>query len=111
MAASDQYAPVMNDTKWWELRNAMLETEDTPRWRTRCIDNGYISGWDMEWCYHFTEGGFKDIEWLEIEITSQSQRTLVLRILRYIHVPGEVVDVGFRVYGYVLLGENVQYIA
>lgn len=29
------------------------------------MDNDYVSDWDMEWHYHFTEGGFKDIEWVE----------------------------------------------
>jgi len=54
--------PVMNNTKWEELRAAMLELGmPSPKWRTRIIGSGVESGWDSEWFYHFKEGGYTDL--------------------------------------------------
>jgi hypothetical protein len=65
---------VMSDTKWDELRLAMYELKATPAWRTKCWENGYISEWDKEWFYHFREGGYELIEWVEIRIESEEQK-------------------------------------
>lgn len=102
---------VMNTTKWQELRIAMHElTSNRPKWRTKCVTNGYISEWDGEWYYHFSEGGFKEIEWVEIKVENEEQKRMVLKELKSIHLPGHEVDVGYKVYGYVQSGQLVDYI-
>ena len=104
--------PLMNDTKWDELRLAMYDLNaQRPRWRTKDLESGYICRWDGEWFYHFSEGGYATIEWLEIEITSPAQEQLVRDALRVIHVPGERTDIGFRVYGYAPIGTAINYIS
>jgi hypothetical protein len=101
----------MNNTKWDELRLAMYSLGDQrPRWRTRSTTNGYICPWDGEWFYHFREGGYDTIEWVEIEIRSKEQKDLVLEQLRKIHVPGEVSEHGFIVFGYTPAGRPVEYL-
>lgn len=103
--------PVMNNTKWRELQTAMYELEDVDtRWRTRCVDNGFVSAWDGEWFYHFSEGGYAYIEWVEIRVESEREREIVLSLLKKIHVPGEVTEHGFKVFGYVPVGQTVEYL-
>lgn len=43
----------MNNTKWEEIRSAMLDSPNTHQWRTKVIKTGYICPWDGEWYYHF----------------------------------------------------------
>jgi len=103
--------PVLNNTKWRELQSAMYGlNSDSPKWRTRCITNGYISDWDGEWFYHFSEGGFTDIEWVELKIDSEEQRKLVLPILQAIHLPGEITEAGYKIYGYIKEGFSVDFL-
>lgn len=102
--------PVMNNTKWKEIQEAMYGLQQKPQWRTRCVTNGYISNWDGEWFYHFSEGGFKDIEWVEIKVENNEQFELVSSSLKSIHVPGEKIENGFKVYGYIRDGESVEYL-
>ena len=100
----------MNNTKWDELRLAMYSLEPTPRWRTKDVDSGYESDWDREWFYHFREGGYDTIEWVEIEVPPETERETILKVLRQIHVPGEPTELGFRVFGYSPSGESVDYL-
>ncbi len=101
----------MNDTKWDELRLAMYSLNQlAPRWRTYDVENGYVSNWDREWYYHFRQGGYRTIEWIEIEIVSDRQRELVLDRLRQVHVPGEASDRGFLVFGHLPSGQTVDYL-
>lgn len=79
--------PAMNDTQWEELRMAMLALADSPRWRNRIVDTGYESAWDGEWFYHFRDGGYSDLEWVEIKVNSPAQEEAVLAVLREIHAP------------------------
>ena len=104
-------AGVMNNTKWEELRLAMYGLgELTPAWRTRDIKTGYVSSWDKEWFYHFRNGGYDTIEWVEIQLTSPEQRAAVLAALVSIHAPGERVEQGVRIFGYVPVGTVVGYL-
>jgi hypothetical protein len=104
--------PLMNDTKWDELRRAMYELDDlAPRWRARDVENGHLSEWDREWFHHFREGGYRFIQWVEIAVDTVEQRAAVLAELVRIHVPGERTECGYRVFGYVKTGEAVDYIA
>jgi Family of unknown function (DUF6678) len=102
--------PVMNDTKWDELRIAMYELgELCPSWRTMDL-SGYVSPWDREWYYHFRDGGYGSIEWLEIRVTTTKEDAAVEAALHEIGVPGHRVEHGFRVYGYARAGAAVNYI-
>ena len=102
---------VMNNTKWRELQMAMINLQEKkPYWRTRCITNGYVSNWDGDWHYHFSEGGFKDIEWVELKVKNEEQKGSVLSVLKSINLPGEVTDIGFMLYGYIDEGDVVDYI-
>jgi hypothetical protein len=104
--------PVMNDTKWDELRLGMYGLgKQSPRYRTRALENGYESSWDGEWYYHFRDGGYRSIEWVEIEVTSSEQLMAVQDVLASIHVPGERTPLGFKVYGYMRPGMAVDYVA
>lgn len=89
--------PVMNNTKWDELRLAMYGLDHmSPRWRTKDV-SGYLSEWDGEWFHHFRSGGYDSIEWVEIQVTSPEQDAEVLTRLRKVHVPGQRIDGGYRV--------------
>ena len=89
----------------------MYELDDlTPRWRTRDVENGHLSGWDSEWFHHFRAGGYKFIQWVEIAVDTAEQRAAVLAELVRIHVPGEQTECGYRVFGYMKTGEAVDYI-
>lgn len=101
----------MNNTKWDELRLAMVQLGALkPQWRTRATGSGHLSGWDGEWFYHFREGGYETIEWVEIKVTSPEQRAGVLAALQLIHVPGEETPQGFQVFGHVPDGVAVAYV-
>lgn len=100
----------MNNTKWKEIQDAMYRLEQSPQWRTKCMTNGYISSWDREWFYHFSEGSFEDIEWVEIKVETDQQAKLIISLLKSIHVPGIQTDIGYKVYGYAQEGNSVDYL-
>jgi hypothetical protein len=103
--------PLMNDTKWNELRLAMYQLrQHSPQWRTLDVENGYLSEWDGEWFHHFQIGGYKTIEWCEIKITSRDQYDAVRDALEAVHVPGEQTEHGFKVIGYAQNGVAVDYL-
>ena len=106
-----QMSPLMNNTKWEELRLGMYNlAELSPKWRTKDLATGYTCPWDGEWFYHFRTGGYESTEWVEIQITSPEQEQAVLEVLRQIHVPGEKTAVGFKVFGYDVVGAGVEYL-
>ncbi|WP_235782766.1 DUF6678 family protein [Bradyrhizobium murdochi] len=100
---------VMNNTKWEELRLAMYAIEPAPRYRCMTIA-GYYSDEDAEWFYHFRAGGYDDIRYVDIFVESQSHREQVRRALKKIHLPGEETVEAFRVYGYALPGQSLDYL-
>ena len=102
--------PVMNNTKWEELRLAMYGVDPAPRFRTRTVETGHVSSWDSEWYHHFREGGYDSIEWVEIEPVDEDSHPLILAELRRIHVPGEFDEHRFVVRGHVPDGEPVDWI-
>ena len=75
------------------------------------MGTGYESAWNGDWYYHFRNGGYRDIEWAELRITSPQQRRAVRKRLVAIHLPGEETELGFRVFGYVPAGTVVDYIS
>lgn len=80
-----------------------------PRWRIK-ETNGHICPWDGEWFYHFRDGGYATIEWVEIQTSSVDQNAAILELLQEIHLPGHPIDQGFRVDGYVSEGVAVDWL-
>lgn len=101
--------PVMNNTKWNELRLAMYALDPSPAWSTLST-NGYRSRRDTEWFYHFRDGGYGDIVHVDIIVADDAMRQRVRNALRSIQVPGEEVEEGFRVFGYAADGQFVDYL-
>ena len=103
-------ASAMNNAKWEKIRVAMAGIEQSPGYRTGCINNGYISSWDYDWLYHFPIGGYKCIEWLEISCKTEAEKEAVSKALKKIHVPGKIIPTGFLIYGYIKGGRASDYI-
>jgi hypothetical protein len=101
--------PVMNNTKWNELRLEMYALTPTPAWSTLST-NGYNYGPDREWFHHFRAGGYEDIVHVDIHVETPTQRELVRSALRKVHVPGEETPEGFRVFGYLQDSQGADYI-
>ena len=101
--------PVMNNTKWDELRLAMYALDPHPRWSV-LNRNGYQSDPDGEWFYHFRIGGYEDIVHVDIFAQNPAQRDLIRSALCQIHVPGEETPEGFRVFGYLREGQAADYL-
>ena len=80
-----------------------------PRWRAKEL-SGYISSWDGEWFYHFRNGGYDSIEFVEIQILSAEQDAAVLAQIQRIHLPGHRIEHGFRIYGYAIDGVALNYL-
>ncbi len=101
--------PLMNNTKWNELRLGMHELESSPKWRTCDVETGYISNWDGDWFYHFRGDGYEAILWVEILIESSDQREEVFSELARIGLPGYENDSNFFVVGYAESGQMIDY--
>ena len=104
-------APVLSDTKWDELRLAMCALGDlSPQFRVKDIEATQPGPWDGEWYYHFREGGYRSMEWVELQLKDEAQRANVASILASINWPGVHTNGGFIVYGHVMPGTPVEYI-
>ncbi|WP_414933021.1 DUF6678 family protein [Vibrio europaeus] len=102
---------VMNKTKWNELRLKMSALEvHRPKWRTKDIESGHISEWYGDWYYHFELGGFRYIEWVELQTKDSIHHELIRVELQKIILPGNEIKNGFRVYGHIADGQFVEYI-
>lgn len=102
--------PLMNNTKWDQLRLAMYDLDDfSARWRTKDL-SGYLCDWDGEWFYHFRTSGYETIEWVEIQVLSAEQDEAVMQRLREIHLPSHRIEQGYRIYGYAALGAEIAYL-
>lgn len=99
----------MNNTKWDELRLEMYALKPPPSWSTLST-NAYRSQPDREWFYHFREGGYESILHLDIQVETHAQRELVRSALKKVHVPGEEMPDGFRVFGYLQDGQAADFI-
>ena len=96
----DHLHPVLNNTKWDELRRALHDLPTKTRFRIKTLGHSYVSNWDGEWFYHFHEGGYSDIEWAEINLTPEEQ-SLVIRELAVKAIPYELSEYGLKVFGYI----------
>ena len=97
-----------NDTKWEELRLAMHEMRVPPAFRCKDL-SGFYSEPDREWFYHFRNGGYQSIEYVDVLVEGDPQRQSVLAKLRRIGLAGEANEQGFRVFGYVAPGQAIEY--
>lgn len=90
----------MNNTKWEKLRLAMLEMDAVVQWRSKDTETGFISDWDGDWYYHFAlpKNSYKYIEWVEIRTSGSFEE--LLRVIKKLHVPGEVFPTHIKIYGY-----------
>ena len=100
MLARSMHA-VCNDTKWEELRLAMLDLPgNRPSWRTKSL-NGFIYGWDVDWLAHFRLGPHSEIEWCEISASDSLSCEELLAAIEPIGLSGLVEQDLIRIYGYV----------
>ena len=107
----ESLAPLLNDAKWDELRLAMYDLGPrSPQFRVKEVAAEQPGPWDGEWFYHFRVGGYRTIEWIELELCNQSERDEIASILASINLPGAHTDKGFIIYGHVAPGFSVEYI-
>lgn len=76
----------------------------------RLSGTGYNYGSDRKWSYHFREGGYDDMLYVDIQVETLSQRERVRSTLRKVHVPGEGMPEGFRVFAYLQGGLSADHI-
>lgn len=100
------WAAVCNGSCWRQLRGLMLrlDPEDRPEFRSRCIENGYVSPWDGEWFHHFSAGGWADLEWIELRGEAMRDPEVFGKIVS-IQFVGAFSGNNLRLYGYVKAGE------
>jgi hypothetical protein len=99
----------MNKTKWNELRLEMYNFVEPPAFNVMNT-NGGRTGLDTEWYYHFRDGGYETILYVDISVKDDAQRQHVRSALRRVHVPGEETSTGFRVFGYLQGGQVADWI-
>lgn len=75
----EQLVSVMNDTKWRELRQVMIELPRSPKYRLQCLLSPPTApdNWDGDWYYHLPT--FVWIEWLDIDPIYQTRRGHLLK--------------------------------
>lgn len=105
----DALHPVMNNTKWDELRSAMHALDRRPLWRCKDL-NGHYSDGDREWFHHFRLGGYASIFYVDITAEDPAHREAIRAALKAIHLPGEETEAGFRVFGYGEKGQTLDYL-
>lgn len=93
--------PVMNNTKWAELIDAMVNAPQMkPEFRLHSLlaPNDHCTGWDREWHYHIHP--VAEIEWIELRTVSLNW---LLSTLRKHNLPFPLEDGVPRVWGYTRL--------
>lgn len=105
MIQSGELIPVLNDTKWAELRAEMLAAPDgqAPRFRARSVfaPAGWQTSWDGEFYYHLHP--VIDIEWIELKAASEDWLRVALK--RH-SIPFSVESGVVRVWGYTRPGSQ-----
>ncbi|WP_343520035.1 DUF6678 family protein [Sphingomonas sp.] len=108
MTQAPQWASVANDTKWNELREAVLTMPKTPAFRCKDL-NGHYTSPDTEWFYHFRDGGLETTRWVDLIVDDAQARSEVAGHLNRIGLAGHETDEGFRVFGYIEHGQPIDY--
>src|SRR5262249_41330183 len=88
----------------------LVQADNPPSFRCMNVETGPLGPWDSEWFYHWLHGGWEWMEWVELLVRTPQQRDAVRAILKQIRFAGEETAEGFRVYGYIRTGQNVNYI-
>ncbi len=95
---------VCNNTKWDELREAMLDLrgKERPKWRSTNL-NGFQYGYDGEWYYHFLgDGDYSDMQHVDVKSASDACDLLVQEAIRRIGLVAKRLEPRvWRVYGYI----------
>jgi hypothetical protein len=101
-----RYASYANNTKWSELRDAMVgRYPRAPSFRVKTLNWLGESRWDVEWYYHFrSDYDWKDMVWVDMKpqpsvnaISSDEIETICRHIGFEIERHGDVVRViGYR---------------
>lgn len=91
--------PVLNDTKWAELRSEMLAAppEQAPQFRARSVfaPSHFCTAWDGEFYHHMQP--VADIEWLELRASSSEW---LRNTLHKHNIPYSIENGVVRVWGY-----------
>jgi hypothetical protein len=100
--------PILNNTKWAELRSVMLAAplDQAPRFRARSVfaPADFCTEWDGEFYYHTHP--VAHIEWLELKAASQEW---LQNTLRGHNIPFSVEDGTVRVWGYTRPGRQPEW--
>lgn len=107
----DGYVSLANNTKWNELITEFRERDSScPRFRYKTVD-GFISRWDLEWCYHLPFP-FKYVLWFDLNCEESKRRgnlvedeikshvTDVATLVKGIGLDFEVNENIIRIFGY-----------
>lgn len=101
--------PVLNHSKWAELRSEMLAAPrvEHPRFRARSVfaPPGFCSDWDSEFYYHIHP--VEELEWLELKTASPAW---LHEALRRNSIPFSVEEGIVRVWGYTRPGLQPQWV-
>tara|TARA_R110002020_G_scaffold36546_7_gene109964 strand:- start:1368 stop:1769 length:402 start_codon:yes stop_codon:yes gene_type:complete len=91
-----------NSTKWNELIDSVrARTDWQPSYRSKSVE-GYVSGWDVEWCYHLPFP-FVGVEWFDISLQSTQQRqdtSWIVNLVEGIGFEFEAREGMLRIWGY-----------
>jgi hypothetical protein len=108
MITEEQLLPVLNNTKWASLIEAMLNAREMkPQFRTRSVfaPPGFVTDWDGDWYYHIHP--VLELEWVELRAAS---RDWLFETLRLKHIPFTEVAGVVRVWGYTRPGVQPQWL-
>ncbi len=108
MLKRGELCPVLNHTKWAELRTEMLAAPvgQHPQFRTRSVfaPPGFCTEWDGEFYYHVHP--VADLEWMELRSASS---TWLRDALRRHSIPYSLEAGVVRVWGYTRPGPQPQW--
>ncbi len=115
----DHLHPVLNYTKWNELRLAMHALPFHVSFRFKVLGMNWVTNWDADWLHHFRWGGdvtrksgvrflyvhdqsrnLYDIEWAELHF-DEANIGQVLATLAGLSIPYEPSDNGLKVFGHI----------
>ncbi len=111
--------PVLNYTKWNELRLAMYDLPFSISFRQKILGTKWVSEWDGEWYYHFRWGvhitekdgnrfvmvhdqtrKLIDIEWAELHYDPANQAAVIAALAK-LSIPYELSENGLKVFGHI----------
>lgn len=116
----EQLISHMNNTKWDELRELMVELgNESPLYRVQCLREPPSQGWDGDWYYHLPM--YKSIEWLDIDPILRERRGQLIKnkkmdytqryvnLLKENHIPFSFEGLYIRIWGYQRPGQMIDF--